>query len=124
MGDQIIEEANENCRMTIEANSVRILTESFIISSPFMVGTCMFTLSLLVICLELDTSLADIKTEDDLQKLSRRQMKAVLGKIGVKVGEELDQEELRQRLRPQLWGHGERTPCPVPVVPVKYTKAD
>jgi len=47
-------------------------------------------------------------------------MKEAPGKNRVKVGEELDQEELQQQLL-QQWRHGERTPWPVPV---KYTEAD
>ena len=59
--------------------------------------------------------MADIKTEDDLLKLSKRQMKEVLGMSRVEVRGEL------QELLKQLWLHGEQHPS---LMPVKYTEED
>ena len=53
-------------------------------------------------------------------KLSKRQMKEVLGMSGVEVREEANPQELQGLLK-QLWLHGERNPS---VVPVKYTEED
>ena len=115
--DQIIEEASENYRKTnllvLEAKALRKWTHLILPLSAILVSAClMITLSVVICKKRLQGHhkyLADIKTEEDLVKLSKRQMKEVLGMIGVEVGEEANQEEL-QRLLKQLWLHGERNP--------------
>ena len=52
--------------------------------------------------------LADIKTEEDLQKLSEKQMKEVLEMCGVEMREDANEEKLLELLK-QLWLHGERS---------------
>merc|ERR1719391_1045300 len=54
--------------------------------------------------------LADIKTEEDLQKLSERQMKEVLEMCGVEISDDAKKEDLLELLK-QLWIHGERSPA-------------
>jgi len=54
--------------------------------------------------------LADIKTEDDLLKLSEKQMKEVLEMCGIEISENANQEKLMEMLQ-KLWLHGgERIP--------------
>merc|ERR550517_447104 len=52
--------------------------------------------------------LADIKTEEDIQKLSEKQKKEVLEMCGVEIREDSNQEKLLELLN-QLWLHGERS---------------
>ena len=126
--DQIIEEAIENYRKTnvlvLEAKALRKWTHFNVLLSAFLVSACIITtFSVFVYKKHIQghhTYLADIKTEDDLVKLSKRQMKEVLGMSGVEVREEANQQELQGLLK-QLWLHGERNPS---VVPVKYTEED
>jgi len=54
--------------------------------------------------------LADIKTEEDLLKLSERQMKEALEMCGVEISDNANKEELLELLK-QLWLHGERSPA-------------
>ena len=126
--DQIIEEAIENYRKTnvlvLEAKALRKWTHFNVLLSAFLVSACIITtFSVFIYKKRLQghhTYLADIKTEDDLVKLSKRQMKEVLGMSGVDFREEANQEELQGLLK-QLWLYGERNSS---VVPVKYTEED
>merc|ERR1711962_1898015 len=126
--DQIIEEAIENYRKTIalvlEAKALRKWTHFIVPLSAFFVSACIITAFSIFICKKRlqghHTYLVGIKTEEDLLKLSKRQMKEVLGMSGVVVGEEANQEGLQGLLK-QLWLHGERNPS---LMPVKYTEED
>merc|ERR1711962_1630881 len=122
--DQIIEEAIETNLLVLEAKAWRKRTHFILQFSAFLVGTCIIVvISVFIWKKPLQghhTYLADIKTEDDLPKLSKRQMKEVLGMSGVEVREETNQEELQELLK-QLWLHGERNPS---LVSVKYTEED
>jgi len=122
--DQIIEEAIETNLLVLEANAWKKRTHFTLKFSAFLVSTCIIAVfSVFIWKKPLQghyTYLADIKTEDDLLKLSKRQMKEVLGMSGVEVREEANQEELQGLLK-QLWLHGEHNPS---LVPVKYTEED
>ena len=111
--DQIIEEAIENYRKTnvlvLEAKALRKWTHFIVPLIAFFVSACIITtFSVFVYKKHIQghhTYLADIKTEDDLVKLSKRQMKEVLGMSGVEVREEANPQELQGLLK-QLWLHG------------------
>merc|ERR1711962_762649 len=122
--DQIIEEAIETNLLVLEAKAWRKRTHFILQFSAFLVSTCIIVvISVFIWKKPLQghhTYLADIKTEDDLLKLSKRQMKEVLGMSGVEVREDTNQEELQGLLK-QLWLHGERNPS---LVPMKYTEQD
>merc|ERR1711962_681546 len=126
--DQIIEEAIENYRKTnvlvLEAKALRKWTHFVVPLSAFLVSACIITAFSVFICKKRlqghHTYLVGIKTEEDLMKLSKRQMKEVLGMSGVVVREEANQEEIQELLK-QLWLHREHNPS---LVPVKYTEED
>ena len=126
--DQIIKEATENYRKTnvlvLEAKALRKWTHFIVPLIAFFVSACIITtFSVFIYKKRLQghhTYLADIKTEDDLVKLSKRQMREVLGMSGVELREDANQEELLGLLK-QLWLHGEHNPS---LVPVKYTEQD
>ena len=122
--DQIIEEAIETNLLVLEAKAWRKRTHLILQFSAFLVSTCIIAVVSVSIWKKPlqghHTYLADIKTEDDLLKLSKRQMKEILGMSGVEVREKANQEELQGLLK-QLWLHGERNPS---LVPVKYTEED
>ena len=122
--DQIIEEAIETNLLVLEAKAWRKRTHFILQFCAFLVSTCIIAvISIFIWKKRLQghhTFLADIKTEDDLLKLSKRQIKEILGMSGVEVREKANQEELQGLLK-QLWLHGERNPS---LVPVKYTEED
>ena len=69
---------------------------------------------LTIICKKLlqgrHTYLADIKTEDYLLKLSKKQIKKVLEMSGVEIGEDVHEEELQRLLKQQTGFRGSATP--------------
>ena len=134
---KITEEKNAKYRITklleqspklLEPTSNREGAHSILPFSAILVTACMITTMIAyhvtTICKKLlqgrHTCLADIKTEDDLLKLSTRQIKEFLGMSGVEFGEDVHEEEL-QRLLKQLWLQGERNSS---LVPVKHTKEE
>jgi len=117
--DEITEITTDNYRKTnvlvLEAEAIRKWTYLFFLPlGVVLAGVCMAAIVRIVSCKKLlrghHAYLADIKTEEDLLKLSERQMKEVLEMCGVEISDDAKKEELLELLK-QLWIHGERSPA-------------
>ena len=114
--DEITRITTENYQKTkilvLEAQALRRRKNLLLLLGTILASLCVAALATVAyhrFCKKLPfgrhSYLADIKTEDDLLKLSKRQMKEVLEMSGVEIKENSHQEELMELLK-QLWIHG------------------
>ena len=97
-----------------EAEALRKWTNLILLLTAIFAGVSLAAMSVSVFGKRLlrrpHAYLADIKTEEDLLKLSKRQTKEVLEMCGVEIRDDADQEELLELLK-QLWLQEERSPA-------------
>ena len=117
--DEITETVTENYRKTkirvLEAEPLRKWTYFFFLPVGVVLAGIFVAAMLRIVARKKllpahHAYLADIKTEEDLLKLSERQMKEVLEMCGVEIKEDPNKEKLLELLQ-QVWLHGNGSPA-------------